>query len=351
MTVKRLGQALLFTIVAVIMSAAFTISACAAAQAEISAPKDISAGKDFSVSIKVTAGENIGSVTGMLSYDDSIVKFKSSDYASGGGGVLNLNGFPDNPSKSLTLTLNFTAIQSGTCQMNLANCFLTSAEGTQIGSPTASANISVAASDNSKANDSSELNSNGDPKKGYLTNLTVSVGTLKPAFSYDIYDYHVDVENNVVKCEIEGTTANSTDRIWYTGNEELFEGDNVRTIKVTDTDDNYHVYTITITRAKTQNLSSVESAETNSTQTISSTADKDKSDSSALNRTSESGMDKYKKILTPALIIILIALIIALIAIVTWLRKKTAEQNLKKTSPQRKNTQNSNYRNKNNKKR
>lgn len=332
MTVKRFGQIIFFTIIAVIMSMSFSFTVCAAGQAEISAPKEISAGSDFTVKINVSADENIGSVMGMLSYDDSVIKFKSSDFASGGGGVLNLNGFPDSVSKKMAITLNFTAIENGTCQIDLTNCYLTSPEGTQIGAPTASANISVSGNANSTAqNDSVELNSNGDPDKGYLTNITVSVGTLKPAFAHDIYDYHVDVESNVEKCEIEGTTANPTDSIWYTGNEELFEGDNVRTIKVTDTDGNYHVYTITITKAKGENTSKTESIENaeNQQTSVSSAADTSKSQ---LLKDTENGMDRYKKILTPALVIILIALIIALIAIITWLRKKTPEENTSKTN-------------------
>ena len=44
----------------------------------------------------------------------------------------------------------------------------------------------------------------GQATQGYLKSLTVSEGVLKPNFSFDIYDYHVDVDEDVEICEIEG---------------------------------------------------------------------------------------------------------------------------------------------------
>lgn len=348
MKIKKISRIFTIAAVSVILSALFGISAFALGNAEFTIPKNASAGSNFSVSVKVTADKEIGFVTAMITYDDTVAEFSPSDNASGGDGIVNLKGFPENASKELTFKLNFKALKSGTCRMNLTNCFVTSPDGDQIGSPNAYANVTITGS-GLNSNDSPNENSvsssidNQQPPQGYLKSLTVSEGVLKPDFSFDIYDYHVDVDENIEICEIEGETASDTDTIWYTGNENLIVGNNVRTIRVTDENGNSHVYTITITRAgiSSEQIKDDSSAASLNTDT-SDSADIEssmRSDSSSLGAVTddEDGLAKYRKILTPALIIILIALIIALVVLVIWLRKKKSEYSHgKKTNTRRK---------------
>ncbi|MBQ9375714.1 MAG: cadherin-like beta sandwich domain-containing protein [Ruminococcus sp.] len=325
---KRIIAAL---ISAVIMAVVFSISSFAAGTATIGVPKSVEAGKDFTVSVKITAENDIGFVQGMISYDDSVAEFKSSDFASGGSGVININGFPDSPSKELSFNITFTALNNGNCKMSLTNCFVTSPEGDQIGSPTADATVSVKG-DAPANNDTSKGDLSGTPEQGCLKSLTVSQGELKPAFAYDIYDYHVDVGADVESCEIEGVTANPTDMIWYTGNENLAVGDNVRTIKVTDKDGYSHVYTVTITRAQSSVTTTTVQTEVATTtvepyvEDVSSVSD---ASSRAIIDDKENGLDKYK-FLTPALIIVLITLIIALVVLIVWLKKKGGKKSGKR---------------------
>lgn len=317
----------LFTLLTafVIMTTLFSFSAFATGNAEFSIPKSVAAGSDFSVSVKVSADKDIGFVTAMLTYDDTVAQFSSSDNASGGDGIINLKGFPDDVSKELTFNINFKAIKNGDCKMNLTNCFVTSPEGDQIGSPTAYATVTVTGGQtvSSSSKDSQDSGIIGSPTQGCLKSLTVSEGVLKPDFSYDIYDYRVNVDADVETCEIEGVTANETDYIWYTGSDYLAVGDNIRTVKVTDKDGYSHVYTVIITRAA---LPSSQDEEDSSDELVSevSAADSSNSDnsSSLIIVDDEDGMAKYRKILTPALIIILIALIIALVVLVVWLKNK-----------------------------
>lgn len=325
MKIRKLSRIAVTAIITAMISVIFAFDVFATGTAEFSIPSTaVAKGSTFSVSIKMTADADIGFVTGMVSFDESVIEFQPSDNASAGGGVITLNGFPDAVGKEMTFTLNFKALNDGKTMLNLTNCYITSDDGTQIGSPTAYASITVGTgvSDGSQTTENPDSSNDdlGDPNKGYLTELTVSPGTLKPAFSYDIYDYYVDVDNSVEYCEVEGKTANTTDQIWYTGNENLAVGKNVRTIKVTDTDGNYHIYTITITRAESNEESSSEIvtesqqsevSEESSTATVIIDDDKD------------GGMEKYRKMLMPALIIILVTIIIAIVVILTWLRKKS----------------------------
>ncbi|MDE6149783.1 MAG: cadherin-like beta sandwich domain-containing protein [Ruminococcus sp.] len=345
MKLKKLSKFFAIIALTIIMTVLCSISAFAMGNAEFTIPKNAAAGSNFSVSVKVSADKDIGFVTAMITYDDSIAEFSPSDDASGGDGIINLKGFPDEMSKDLVFKLNFKALKSGTCKMNLTNCFITSPDGDQIGSPTAYANVTITAGGANTNNEpeennvSSNTDANGQPTQGYLKSLTVSEGVLKPNFSFDIYDYHVDVDEDVEICEIEGETASDTDTIWYTGNENLIVGNNIRTIKVTDKDGNSHVYTITITRAgdpSSEQLTDDSSSESlnaivyDSSDNDISINDDLSSAQSVIDDENDDALAKYRKILTPALIIILVALIIALVVLVVWLKKKKTEYNQEK---------------------
>lgn len=349
MKFNKILKSIAVTSAAFLLMSMSAIFAHATSSAEFSIPKKADAGKDFSVSVTFTADKDIGTVTAMLTYDDTVAEFKPSNDAWGGSGVVNLKGFPDEVSKEMTFKINFTALKSGVCKMNLTNCFILSPDGDQLGSPNAYANVTVTGNGTgtqTTAPDASSIPShtdaNGQPVKGYLKSLTVSEGVLKPNFSFDIYDYHVDVDNSVETCEIEGETASDTDHIWYTGSEFLAVGNNVRTIKVTDEDGNSHIYTITITRAGEDSsadaVSEVMQDSSEPYQTEISDVDSNKNDPSAANIIDDDndGLAKYRKILTPALVIILIALIIALVVLIVWLKKKSTENKNSKTKSRKK---------------
>lgn len=329
-TIKRL---ITFLVSAVLLAAVLGVTASASGEAEFILPDEVKAGNDFSVSVRISTEKDIGLVSATLTYDDNILEFKASDNATGGSGVVNLKGFPDEVSSELTFKLNFRAKKNGDCSMNLTNCFVTSPEGDQLGSPSAAAFITVAENPDYNGEASSSDTDKDMADRGYLKSLTVSEGVLKPEFAYDIYDYRVDVDAEVDRCEIEGVTANDTDMIWYTGNEELAVGDNMRTIKVTDKDGYSHVYTITITRAMPVESSQqiVESVGEESVdqpeQSLSSVSGSSIPD---IIEEEVDAFDKYRDIITPALIVILVALIIALVVIVVWLRKKTTGNTRKK---------------------
>lgn len=330
MKLKNFLGIFITAIISITFSLNFEISASAAGSANFNVPKNaVDQDETFSVDIKFTADSEIGFVTGMLTYDDNILDFQPSDFVSGGGGLLTLNAFPDAPSDNMSIKVEFKGKDSGRSKIELSNCHITSGEGTEIGSPTAYGYVTVSehkaqsVEGPAESSDSSDADKIGDPNKGYLTSLTVSQGVLKPEFSYDIYDYTVDVDNDVDFLEIEGKTANASDKIWYTGNEDLIVGKNVRTVKVTDAQGYNHVYTITINRAESPNQPVVESSIDNDQNSVeiessSSTAEApviiDSDDNTA--------MDKNKGIITTGLIIVLVTLIIALVVVIVWLKKK-----------------------------
>ena len=93
--VKRIFSSLLTAALAVPMTA---LTAHATGEAFFYPPKNpVMTDQQFEVSVTFSADSEIGSVQANIAYDDSVIEFVSSDNASGGGGVLTVNGFPDTP--------------------------------------------------------------------------------------------------------------------------------------------------------------------------------------------------------------------------------------------------------------
>ena len=323
-----------------ILSAAIcSLPAYAAGQAAFSIPSGaVAQGENFNVSITFSGSENIGSVDASMSYDDSAVQFVSGDNSSGGGGIVTIKGFPDSPSDSVTFSMTFKALKQGSSNMNLTNCSIFSEDGTSIGSPTAYANITVAqgagesntavssekpdetsvsesqaTTQQTTSETSQQTDANGVPTQGVLKALTVDHGTLSPQFAWNVYNYTVNVGYDVTNVEIEGTTASLSDYIWYTGTSECQVGENIRTITVTASSGEETTYTIKIIRADENEAALNQDAQDSSSgnDTNSGTSEKN-----------TDILEQYKKILNPALAIVLIVLIIALVVVIFWIRTK-----------------------------
>ena len=107
-------------------------------------------------------------------------------------------------------------------------------------------------------------------RSAQLTGLTLTTGTLTPAFNKGIYEYTATVDNSVTSIGVTPTAEDSAATITVNGKTvpsgatspyvNLDEGGNVISIKVTDTKDNSNVYVLNVTRrySKTNvNLSSL----------------------------------------------------------------------------------------------
>ena len=324
--VKRIFSSLLTAALAVPMTA---LTAHATGEAFFYPPKNpVMTDQQFEVSVTFSADSERGSVHANIAYDDSVIEFESSDNASGGGGVLTVNGFPDTPSSEVDFSFTFKGLSAGNANISLQSCQIYSPDSELIGSPTAYCEITV---ERDKKHTKTETSTtpptdmsttttikktktaqpNCNPSKVSLTALTVDNGELSPAFAYNVYNYTVNVDNSVTNVEIEGTTASPSDYIWYTGTSECQVGENVRTITVTDVDGNAATYTVTIIRAA--------GGDEQQTQT---SQKKDGSDTSSAVSKNANVMDQYKKMLNTALAIVLIVLVIALVVIIIWIRGK-----------------------------
>ena len=319
--------------VVVLTALLMTIPAFATGEASFSIPDGaVDAGENFNVSLTFYATENRGSVQAEMAYDNNSVQFVSGDNASGGNGTVSIKS-SNSGSDEVTYNLTFKGLKPGSSTMNLVSCSILSENGSNVGSPTAYASVTVGESTKvtnvtkepeqttatekqtseettmPKTSIQETVDENGVPTQGVLTSLTVDKGTLSPAFSWNVYDYTVNVGYDVTNVEVEGTTASQSDYIWYTGTSECQVGENIRTITVTDVNGNQSKYTIKIIRAN--------EGETQKPVTSQTVKKNDKTDSSKVDT-----FDQFRKTLTPVLIIVLIVLIIALVVVVFWIRTK-----------------------------
>ncbi len=338
---------------------AFAMPASAQTSAEFYIPDGaVYTGDEFDVTVVFTSDSNIGWIETNFVYDSSAVQFVSGDGANGGGGILTVKEFPVTDTTELSVTLKFIALKEGSSQMQLSNCAIFSQDSSLSGSPTAYAYITASkgdgtvtttavttASPDESSSETSETTvttttpvqtsatvetgADGYPTKGVLTSITVSDGELIPAFSPDIYDYVVKVDNSVDYFEVEGTTADITDYIWYSGSKYLQVGDNIRKITVTSNEGTEHTYTITIQRASAPSEDSEEELSGSSQGDTAEIENSSSRTSTAVNSVAEektSALDQYKQVILPALGIVMFVLILALIIVITWLKRKTHEE-------------------------
>lgn len=339
MKLKRI-ICVLFTLI--IFSSMSLFSASALSEASFSGNTAVSKGEIFDITLSFYSTEDIGHVQTNIAYDSSILEFVSSTSGTGSGGVISADASPADSAGTVNIVMTFKGISDGDCNIHIQNCAVYSPQAEVIGAPSAYINITVSGGDINENTETSvttttteteteetegttnKTSEGGIPAQGVLKSLTVDHGKLVPDFSYDIYDYTVNVDYSVDNVEIEGETASVTDYIWYSGTSECSVGSNVRTITVTDVDGVSTTYTITIIRAEEgtsveeENDEQLKEESNSSSSAVSSSASK-----------SSDAMEKYKKILNPALAIVLVVLIIALVVIIVWIRSKLFEMKKK----------------------
>lgn len=319
-----------------IFTAAFSsLSAFAASEASFSGITAVKAGENFDITLTFYSTDEISHVTTGVVYDSDVIEFVSGGGASGSGGRITLDSSPNGDSSEVTVDLTFKGISDGTANIHLENCSIYSANAAVIGSPSAYINVTVSGSAQADDTDSEpqkdetqtetqqaettapEVDENGVPTQGVLTSLTVDHGKLTPDFAYNVYDYTVNVGYEVDNVEIDGVTAALSDYIWYEGVSQCQVGENIRRITVTGENGVSTTYTIRIIRAAEGETVQEDDA---TAEVVTKNAGTSSVSADSVSRTD--AMEKYRKILNPALAIALVVLLLALFVIIVWARGK-----------------------------
>lgn len=320
----------------------FALALAAAAAMQITAHADTfdtisvndspSVGDTFTVTIRIDSDSSIGYLNSSLEYDESVIEFVGGD-AIGGGGLITVNTFPTEDSSFINCILTFTAISEGDSSISLTNGYVFSIDGTVLEQPDSSTSVHVDAAqendsqpedqdvssdtdDDPAEPDVTEATDGTDPEdqqpevkdqpaapvtQGYLIDLSCSAGELSPDFSYDVFDYTVNADSTCTSAELSGTAAAFSDTISFSGGSTLEYGENILTATVTAEDGTEKVYTVKVIRPE----------------------DDKGSGNAKKNGNSSNGNteDRYKKLLNPALAIILVTLIVALFIVISWTLK------------------------------
>ncbi len=242
----------IITLLLVVLTAlCFPLTASAVGSGSITLPSaDVSVGDEFTVNIDFTADSAIGTVQAQLSYSEEDMEFVGSDFAFGGGGLLNIQGFPGTDTDEFSVELKFKALRGGSSTLSLSNGSIMSMDGISLGSSLSdSAEITLGVSDSTASADDSSMPDTPQPSGAQLSSLTVTAGELRPAFSPGIYNYTVTVSEDTEYIETEGVLENPLDGIWYEGSNYLGYGHTPLTITVTSADGSVeNVYSIDVYR-------------------------------------------------------------------------------------------------------
>lgn len=126
-------------------------------------------------------------------------------------------------------------------------------KGTQIVKPETTSNPNNSPHNNNQVGQNNNGNNSSNQQNGvkssnnYLKSLTVNVGTLKPEFYRETYEYNID---NIIESEIEVTAEAEDEKavVNGTGTIALNEGKNVINIEVNAENDQVRTYTINVNK-------------------------------------------------------------------------------------------------------
>lgn len=207
----------------------------------------VNIGDTVTVTGKVTDSSGGSAVATMvLSYDAGVLEYVScTTTCGGGGGSISVTGD--------SFTATFKAIAAGTSSLSMTASdgvvFASGEEMDSVAGSSSSVTVNNAASTKLSADNS-------------LKSLTISPGTLSPAFSGSTTKYTASVDNDVTNIAVSATPANGKATVEsVSGNTNLSVGTNQISIVVKAEDGTTATYKITVTRLGAGETTSSETQE------------------------------------------------------------------------------------------
>lgn len=217
-------------------------------------------GDTVTVSITVPAGV---SATVNVTYPSGTFSFSSaSDTASANGGTVSMTiGSYGSSNTKTTGTMKFKAKAAGSATFSASAPIAGNQDGDRVSVGGASASVRVKneanennsnKSDSSNGSDASDNNSDDNKTKSAdnsLASLTLSSGSLSPAFKYNVTNYTAEVANDVTSVVVSAKTSNANATVESVkGGENLSVGANKIQIVVKAENGVTATYTIAVTR-------------------------------------------------------------------------------------------------------
>ncbi|MCM1209293.1 MAG: cadherin-like beta sandwich domain-containing protein, partial [Ruminococcus sp.] len=221
----------------------------------------INVGDTVTATISVS-GSNISAYTIYVSYSSGILSYSSgSGMVSGGGGTATISG-----TGAGSVSITFTAISSGTASISTYGEDAWSIEAAPLSISHAGVNVTVVSPSTTEAPVTTEAPGNTteattestteatteeeDDEKCYLKSLSISPGTLEPAFSSRTTSYFVQVEEDVTAIDVNAIAEYSASRVNVSGASSISQGENYITITVTSENGAKKIYYIRVMAGK-----------------------------------------------------------------------------------------------------
>lgn len=203
--------------------------------------KNLSIGENLVVTVSVPAGI---SASVSVNYPTSLLTYvKSSEETSVNGGTVLLSVGEYGSHERGTETITFKAAASGNAGIAVASTRATDSDGNQVSVGAASTIVKI----------NNQMVQNQKSADSSLTSLSVSNGTLSPAFSAQVFNYTLDVDNSVSSLDISASPKDAGARVEKVeGADSLAEGKNTVKITVRAEDGTTSTYTIEVNRAKAE---------------------------------------------------------------------------------------------------
>jgi len=228
-----------------VLSIGFSLSISAASASLTFTDPTVTVGKPVSIVVE-TKGSDIGGYEMNVSYDTERLRFESATTSTGGSlscssnttnGVLRITHYVDEgSSNSLSFMLTFTTLKTGTAKLKPSECLFFDGFGDPI-TPGAIGDSTIMINPAPVA--SSDAN---------LKGLSISPGTLSPAFNPNVTNYTVTVAPDVNTVAVTALCNHAKAKVTVAGTENLVVGKNTVTATVTAENGTKKVYTIDVTR-------------------------------------------------------------------------------------------------------
>jgi len=224
--------------------------------ASLNGNSNVNVGDTFTLTFNF--GTNVAAYDSInVSYDTNIFEYISGD-------SLSESVWWDTSEQSLgisTKSYTFRAKAAGSSRIVVVANGVVSADNdmTKLGTVTSEKLVNVAQISNTEEqkptvtqNTQGNLNINSNTSSGnnYLKYLQISEEGLNPYFNRKTTDYSVTVDENVSSIDVVALADDSNAKVEISGNNNLVDGDNYITIRVTAENGYYRDYTIIATKAK-----------------------------------------------------------------------------------------------------
>lgn len=188
-------------------------------------------GSTFTVTVKVSCSEAIGSWQFGISYDSANISLVSGD--------TNVAGYGDGSMRSKTYTYKFKAIKSGSAGIRISSPSMVSwnDDATLFTPSSSGAKVTVKTQAEIQASYSKDNN---------LRSLSVEGYELSPAFSKDVTSYTVEVPDTVEEISVVAKVNDSTASVTGAGKIDISEGTNKVDVVVTAQNGSTKTYSILV---------------------------------------------------------------------------------------------------------